>query len=254
MRRYLMAGNWKMNLTPSESGKFASELAKSIKDLDKDVDVMIAPNFASLSAVRDAIKGSVIKLGAQNMNENEKGAFTGEISADMLLDLGVEFVLLGHSERRHIYKESNELINKKVKVALAKGLKPVLCIGELLEEREAGKTNEVNKTQLVEGLKGVSAADMAKVVIAYEPVWAIGTGKVATPEIAEETQANCRKVIEGLYGKEIADNVTIQYGGSVTDTSVDGLMSMANIDGALVGGASLKVDSFTRIAKFNKVK
>lgn len=253
MRKYLMAGNWKMNLVPSEAKKFAEELVKSIKNLDADVEVMIAPNFVSLPYVKEAIKGSVIKLGAQNMNENEKGAFTGEISADMLLDLGVEYVLLGHSERRHIYKESDELINKKVKVALAKGLKPVLCIGELLEEREGGKTDSVNRRQLTEGLKDVSAADMKNVVIAYEPVWAIGTGKVATPEIAEETQANCRKVLAELYGKEVADNVTIQYGGSVTDANVDGLMSQKNIDGALVGGASLKADSFTRIAKFNKI-
>lgn len=253
MRKYLMAGNWKMNLTPSEAKKFAGELAGAIKDLDKDIEVMIAPSFVCLQAVKEAINGSVIKLGAQNMNENEKGAFTGEVSADMLLDLGVEYVILGHSERRHIYKESDELINKKVKYALAKGLKPVLCIGELLEERESGKTDEVNRRQLVEGLKDVSAADMKNVVIAYEPVWAIGTGKVATPEIAEETQANCRKVLEELYGKAAADDITIQYGGSVTDTTVDGLMSQANIDGALVGGASLKLDSFTKIAKFNKV-
>ncbi|HBD93889.1 MAG: triose-phosphate isomerase [Spirochaetes bacterium GWF1_31_7] len=253
MRKYLMAGNWKMNLVPSEAKKFAEDLVKSIKDLDKDVEVMICPSFVCLPAVKEAIKGSIIKLGAQNMNENEKGAFTGEISADMLLDIGVEYVLLGHSERRHIYKETDQLINKKVKYALAKGLKPVLCIGELLEEREAGKTDEVNRRQLVEGLKDVSANDMANVVIAYEPVWAIGTGKVATPEIAEETQANCRKVLSDLYGQTIANNVTIQYGGSVTDTSVDGLMSQKNIDGALVGGASLKLDAFTRIAKFNKV-
>ncbi len=253
MRKYLMAGNWKMNLVPSEAKKFAEDLVKSIKDLDKDVEVMICPAFVCLPAVKEAIKGSIIKLGAQNMNENETGAFTGEVSADMLLDIGVEYVLLGHSERRHIYKETDQLINKKVKYALAKGLKPVLCIGELLEEREAGKTDEVNRRQLVEGLKDVSTNDMANVVIAYEPVWAIGTGKVATPEIAEETQANCRKVLSDLYGQTIANNVTIQYGGSVTDTSVDGLMSQKNIDGALVGGASLKLDAFTRIAKFNKV-
>lgn len=252
MRRYLIAGNWKMNLTPSEAKTFATELTKSITKIEDNVDIMIAPNFASLTVVKEAIKGSPIKLGAQNMNENEKGAFTGEISADMLLDIGVEFVLLGHSERRHIYKESDELINKKVLLALEKGLKPVLCIGELLEEREAGKTNEVNKRQLVEGLKGVTAENMKNIVIAYEPVWAIGTGKVATPEIAEETQAQCREVLAELYSKEIADKVTIQYGGSVTDTSVDGLMAQKNIDGALVGGASLKVDSFTRIAQFKQ--
>lgn len=253
MRRYLMAGNWKMNLTPEEARKFAGELSKTIKDLDKDVEVMIAPNFVSLAYVKEVIQGTPIKLGAQNMNDHEKGAFTGEISADMLLDMGVEYVILGHSERRHIYQETDTLINKKVRCALAKGMKPVLCIGELLEEREAGKTAEVVRTQTAEGLKDVSAADMANVVIAYEPVWAIGTGKTATPEIAEETHKEIRKVLTELYGKEIADCVTIQYGGSVSDTNVDGLMAKENIDGALVGGASLKIDAFTRIAKFHKV-
>ncbi|MCG8569578.1 MAG: triose-phosphate isomerase [Spirochaetes bacterium] len=252
MRKYLMAGNWKMNLVPSEAKKFAQDLVKSIDKVDDDVVIMIAPTFTALSAVSEVVKGSLIKLGAQNMNENESGAYTGEISADMLLDSGVEYVILGHSERRNIYKESDELINKKVKVALNKGLKPVLCVGELLEEREAGKTNDVVKSQVVKGLQDVTAAEMGKVVIAYEPVWAIGTGKVATPETAEEVHAMIRSTLESLYGKDIAENTTIQYGGSVKDSNVDGLMNMTNIDGALVGGASLKVDSFTRIAQFQK--
>ena len=252
MRRYLMAGNWKMNLKPSEAVDFAKELASSITEVDSDVDVMIAPTFTALAGVRDVIKNSIIKLGAQNLNENESGAYTGEISADMLLDLGVEYVIIGHSERRHIYKESDDLINKKVKFALKKGLKPVLCIGELLEEREAGKTNEVVKTQVVNGLKDISENEMSKVVIAYEPVWAIGTGKVATPEMAEEVHAFVRGIITDLYNEKVAQDLTIQYGGSVKDDNVDGLMQKENIDGALVGGASLKVDSFTRIAKFKK--
>lgn len=253
MRRYLMAGNWKMNLTPSEAKKFAAELAANIKDLDTDVDVMIAPNFASLAYVKEAIAGTSIKLGAQNMNDNEKGAYTGEVSADMLLDLGVEYVILGHSERRDIYKEDNALINKKVKFALAKGLKVVLCIGEHLEEREAGVTADVVKKQLEEGLKDVSATDMANVVIAYEPVWAIGTGKTATPEIAEATHQDIRNVLTNLYGNKVAEDVTVQYGGSVSDANVDNLMAQKNIDGALVGGASLKLAPFTKIAKFEKV-
>lgn len=253
MRRYLMAGNWKMNLTPSEAKKFAAELAANIKDLDKDVDVMIAPNFTSLAYVKEAIAGTPIKLGAQNMNDNEKGAYTGEVSADMLLDLGVEYVILGHSERRDIYKEDNALINKKVKFALAKGLKVVLCIGEHLEEREAGITANVVKKQLEEGLKDVSATDMANVVIAYEPVWAIGTGKTATPEIAEATHQDIRNILTNLYGSKIAEDVTVQYGGSVSDANVDNLMAQKNIDGALVGGASLKLAPFTKIAKFEKV-
>ncbi len=253
MRKYLMAGNWKMNMVPSEAAKFAKTLVDSIKSIDKDVEVMIAPPFVCLPAVKEVIKGSVIKLGAQNMNDNEKGAFTGEVSADMLLDIGVEYVILGHSERRQIYKETDALINKKIKFALAKGLKPVFCIGELLEERESGKTNEVVKTQVVGGLKDVSAEELKKVVIAYEPVWAIGTGKTATPEMAEETHVAIRNILADLYGKAAADGVTIQYGGSVSDANVDSLMAKSNIDGALVGGASLKTDSFTRIAKFNKV-
>ena len=252
MRRYLIAGNWKMNNIPSEAKKFAKQLVDSIKDVASDVDVMIAPPFTALEGVGEIIKGSVIKLGAQNLNDNEKGAFTGEVSADMLLDLGVTYVIIGHSERRSIYKESDELINKKVLFALKKGLKPVFCVGELLAEREAGKTTDVVKKQVVEGLKSVTKDDMKNIVIAYEPVWAIGTGKVATPEQAEDVHAMIRATVKDLYDANVSDNITIQYGGSVTPESVDGLMGKPNIDGALVGGASLKVDSFTRIAKFQK--
>ncbi|MBP7553996.1 MAG: triose-phosphate isomerase [Spirochaetes bacterium] len=252
MRKYLIAGNWKMNMKPSEAKVFAKQLVDSIKDVSSDVMVMIAPPFTALQTVGEVIKGSVIKLGAQNMNDNEKGAFTGEVSADMLLDIGVEYVILGHSERRQIYKESNEFINKKVLFALKKGLKPVLCIGELLEEREGGKTNSVLKTQLEDGLKSVSKDDMKNIVIAYEPVWAIGTGKVATPEVAEETHKFVRDTLANIFDKNVAENTIIQYGGSVTDASVDGLMKQTDIDGALVGGASLKADSFTRIVKFVK--
>ena len=250
MRRYLIAGNWKMNMVPGEAKEFAGKLAASIKDLENDVEVMIAPPFTALAWVSEAIKGTPIKLGAQNLNENDKGAFTAEISADMLLDLGVEYVIIGHSERRSIYRESDELINKKVKKALEKGLKPILCVGELLEERESGKTFDVVKKQLTGGLKDVGNDDMKMIVIAYEPVWAIGTGKVATPETAEEVHALIRKTLADLYSNDTAEATTIQYGGSVKDTNVDGLMAMKNIDGALVGGASLKVEPFTRIAKF----
>jgi len=250
MRKYLMAGNWKMNLTPSEAKAFAKELTALLKTKDKDVDVMIAPSFTGLSVVQEVIKGSVIELGAQNMNDNDSGAFTGETSADMLLDIGVKYVILGHSERRHIYKESDEFINKKLHFALKKGLMPILCIGELLEERESGKTNDVIKTQVVEGLKNVSAEDMKNIVLAYEPVWAIGTGKVATPEMAEEVHKFVRETIQGLYNKDVADNVIIQYGGSVKPDNVKGLMEKENIDGALVGGASLQADSFAKIVNF----
>ena len=250
MRNYLIAGNWKMNLVPSESKIFSEELISSIKEVPNDVIVMVAPPFTALSVVSQVISNSCIKLGAQNINENEKGAYTGEISADMLLNLGVEYVIIGHSERRHIYKENNELINKKIILSLKKGLKPILCVGELFEEREAGKTNEIVKNQVISCLKNVSDNDMANVIIAYEPVWAIGTGKVATPEIAEEVHLLIRGVISGLYNKEIAEKLIIQYGGSVKPENIEGLMSKENIDGALVGGASLKTDSFTKLVYF----
>ncbi len=252
MRKYLIAGNWKMNLVPSNAGTFAKELISKIKKVDDDVIVMIAPPYTALSKVNEVIKNSCIKLGAQNVNENEKGAFTGEISADMLIDLGVEYVIIGHSERRHIYKENNELINKKVILALKKNLKPILCVGELLEERENGKTNEIIKNQVVNCLKNVSNDDMKDVVIAYEPVWAIGTGKVATPEMAEEVHLYIREIVTGLYNKEIANKLIIQYGGSVKPDNIDGLMSKENIDGALIGGASLEIDTFTRLVNFKK--
>lgn len=252
MRNYMIAGNWKMNMVPSEAKKFAQELVNSLKNTDKDVIAMIAPPFTALQCVSEIIKGSNIKLGAQNINDNEKGAFTGEISADMLLDIGVEYVIIGHSERRAIYKESDEFINKKVLFTLKKGLKPVLCVGELLEERESGKTNAVVKKQVVEGLKNVTEADMKNIVIAYEPVWAIGTGKVASPEQAEDVHAFIRNTVKDLYNSKVTESLIIQYGGSVNDANVDGLMAKENIDGALVGGASLKTDSFTRIVKFKK--
>ena len=251
MRKYLIAGNWKMNMTETEGVNFVKELDSNIKSSD-NVDVLVIPPFTALSGISKVLKDTKIKLGAQNINENEKGAYTGEVSADMLLDLKVEYVVIGHSERRTIYKESNELINKKVLNAIKKGLKVILCVGELLSEREANKTNEIVKTQIVEGLKNISKEDMKSIVIAYEPVWAIGTGKVATPEQAEEVHAFIREIITGIYDKNIADNLIIQYGGSVNDSNVDGLMNKPNIDGALVGGASLKIDSFTRIAEFKK--
>ena len=239
-----------MNLISSEAKVFSEELISSIKEVPTDVIVIIAPAFTALPVVSEIISNSCIKLGAQNINENEMGAFTGEISADMLLNLGVEYVIIGHSERRHIYKEKDELINKKVILALQKGLKPILCVGELLEEREAGKTNEVIKNQVINCLKNISDNDMTNVIIAYEPVWAIGTGEVATPEIAEEVHLLIRGIVAGLYNKEIADKLIIQYGGSVKPDNIEGLMSKENIDGALVGGASLKTDSFTKLVYF----
>lgn len=252
MRKYLIAGNWKMNLVPGEAKKFAKELVNNLKKINDDVIAMIAPPFTALEGVGSVIKGSKIKLGAQNINDNEDGAFTGEISANMLLDLGVEYVIIGHSERRHIYNESNELINKKVLKALVKGLKPILCVGELLTEREAGKTENIIKEQVFKGLNGVGKDQMKNLAIAYEPVWAIGTGKVATPEQAEEVHLFIRNLIVELYDKNTAADLIIQYGGSVKPDNIDGLMAKENLDGALVGGASLKADSFCRLVNFNK--
>jgi len=241
-----------MNLVPSEAKKFAKELIDNLKKINDGVIAMIAPPFTALEGVANIIKGSKIKLGAQNINDNENGAFTGEISADMLLDLGVEYVIIGHSERRHIYNETNELINKKVLKALAKVIKPILCVGELLSEREAGKTEQIIKEQIVKGLNGVSKEQMKNLVIAYEPVWAIGTGKVATPEQAEEVHLFIRNLIVELYDKNTASDLIIQYGGSVKPDNIDGLMAKENLDGALVGGASLKTESFCRLVNFNK--
>ncbi len=248
MRDYLIAGNWKMNKTPAE----AVELAKAILPLVKDAKyrVMIAPSALCIPGVANVIKGSNIILGAQNMAGKESGAFTGENSVLMLKELGVKMVILGHSERRHIFKESDEEVNEKVKLALHHGLTPVLCIGELLEEREAGKAEEVCFRQLEKGLAGVSLEDMAKVVIAYEPVWAIGTGKTASPEDADAIHGACRKKIAEMYSPEVAEKMVIQYGGSMKPENVKNLMAMDNVDGGLIGGAALKADSFGQLVNF----
>jgi len=250
MRKALIAGNWKMNKTPSE----AVELAKAIVSFasEADCDVMVAPSFVCIPAVAEVLKGSKVRLAAQNMCDQEEGAYTGETSVLMLKELGVDTVILGHSERRHIYKESNETINAKVKLALKHGLKVDLCIGELLEEREAGNAEAVCFEQLEKGLAGLSKEDMDNVVIAYEPVWAIGTGKTATPDDAEAIHASCRKKIADLFDEKVAENTIIQYGGSVKPDNVKDLMSMENIDGGLIGGAALSADSFKALVTYNK--
>jgi triosephosphate isomerase len=248
MRNYFIAGNWKMHKTVSESVALAKELkAKLAGSKEK---IMIAPAFTALSAVSEVVKGSNILLGAQNMGPEEQGAHTGEVSVLMLEDLGVKAVILGHSERRHTYLESDELVNKKVLLALKHGLEVVLCVGETLEEREGGKLEAVVGTQVKKGLAGVAASELSKVTIAYEPVWAIGTGKTATPEDADSVHAYIRKVFAGLYGEAAAKSLCIQYGGSVKAENAAQLMAKANIDGALVGGASLKVESFAPIVNF----
>lgn len=248
MRSYFIAGNWKMHKTVKESVALASELKAKLAGCKEKV--MIAPAFTALSEVAKVLEGSNILLGAQNMGPEEQGAHTGEVSVLMLKDVGVKVVILGHSERRHNYLESDALINKKVLLALAHGLEVVLCVGETLEERESGKLETVLATQLREGLAGVAAESLDKVTIAYEPVWAIGTGKTATPDDADAVHAYCRKVLAALYGEEKARKTLIQYGGSVKADNAAALMAKPNIDGALVGGASLKAESFAPIACF----
>src|SRR5215470_10240293 len=228
-RNYYIAGNWKMHKTRAESAELAKALAADLKDGKHKY--LVAPSFTSLETVGAIVKGTNIRLGAQNCAAEEQGAHTGEVSVLQLKDLGVQTIILGHSERRHTYKEDDALINKKVKLALKHGFEVILCIGELLEEREAGKVEAVCETQTVKGLEGVSAAELANVVIAYEPVWAIGTGKTATPEDAEAIHAFVRKVIAKLYGEVAADKIIIQYGGSVKPDNAAQLMAMKNIDG-----------------------
>ncbi|MDR1429441.1 MAG: triose-phosphate isomerase [Spirochaetaceae bacterium] len=247
-RPYYIAGNWKMHKTRSEAAELAKSLVVQLKGGKHTY--LVAPGFTCLETVGAIVKGSNILLGAQNMASEEQGAHTGEVSVLQLKDLGVQAVILGHSERRHTYKEDDELINKKVKLALRHGLEVILCIGELLSEREAGQAENVCETQTVKGLAGVSVSDLERVTLAYEPVWAIGTGKTATPEDADAIHAYVRGVIAKLYGKDAAEKIIIQYGGSVKAENAAQLMAKENIDGALVGGASLKADTFVPIALF----
>lgn len=247
-RRMIIAGNWKMYKTSPEAQELVSGLVKGIDQI-KDREMVIFPPSLHLKDVVAQVKGTKIQVGAQNMYTKPEGAFTGEISPKMLKDVGVEYILIGHSERRHVFGENDALINEKVKAAYAADLLPMLCIGELLEEYEAGKSKEVCRNQLVAGLKDITAEQMKTMVIAYEPVWAIGTGKVATPEIAESIHAACRQVLTELYSAEIAQIVPVLYGGSVKPDNAAGLLSQENIDGCLVGGACLVADSFLAIAK-----
>ncbi len=252
MRRPYIAGNWKMNLTPSEGKAYASALAEAVKKAGADCRVMIAPSFVSLPGVVEAVKGSDITVSAQNMADHLSGAYTGEVSPEMLRDIGVNTVILGHSERRQYYGETDEIINGKVLLAISLKMEVILCVGETLEERESGKLEEVLKRQIEVGLKDVLPAEMDKITIAYEPVWAIGTGRTATPEDADAAHAFIRRTVAAIYSDDIANNLIIQYGGSVKPGNVRALMAKENIDGALVGGASLKLDDFLPIITFNK--
>ncbi len=246
MRRTFIAGNWKMNLDKAASVDLAAGVAKAAAGVEA-VDLAVCPPAVYLDAVAGAVAGSPVGVGAQNMYHEPKGAFTGELSAAMLLDVGCRYVILGHSERRHVLGETDAMINRKVLAALAAGLTPILCVGELLEEREAGQTGDVIQRQFDGSLAGLSAEQVASLVIAYEPVWAIGTGKTATPEQAEAVHLDLRKIMADRYNEEVAQAVRIQYGGSVKPNNAADLLGQPNIDGALVGGASLDVESFMGI-------
>ena len=251
MRKPFIAGNWKLNKTVAEALELANGLKKQVADV-KDVDIVVGPVFTALQPVAESLKGSNIAVAAQNCYPENTGAYTGEVSPLMLKDVGCRYVIIGHSERRQIFRESDDFINQKIKAALAEGLEAIFCIGETLEEREADKTWDVLKTQLRDGLKDLSQDDMKKIVIAYEPVWAIGTGKTATGDQAQEAHAYVRGQVKELLDQATADAVRILYGGSVKPDNVDGLMAKPDIDGTLVGGASLKADDFARIVKFQK--
>lgn len=240
-----------MNLTSSEAVALAQELKRGLDGVS--IDVAVCPPFVYLDQVGKALQGSSIGLGAQNMYFEESGAFTGEISGGMLRDVGCQYVILGHSERRNVLGESDEDVNQKMKAALAVGLTPILCVGELLEQREAGATLATIESQFNGSLADLTADQIGKCVLAYEPVWAIGTGKVATPDQAEEVHASLRKLLTDRCGEAVAQSVRIQYGGSVKPDNAAELMSQPNIDGALVGGAALKADSFLAIVKASQV-
>jgi triosephosphate isomerase len=248
MRRPFIAGNWKMTQDRASSVALAEGVARCSEGID-GVDLAVCPPSVYLDAVARAVDGSNVALGAQNMYHESSGAYTGEISAAMLVDMGCRYVILGHSERRHVLGETDAAINKKVKAALKAGLTPIVCVGEKLAQREAGRTLEVIRGQFEGSLAGISADEMTRLVIAYEPVWAIGTGKVATPEQAEQVHLDLRKIMEGCYNNEVARSVRIQYGGSVKPENAAELLAQPDIDGALVGGASLEVDQFMGIVE-----
>ena len=248
MRRPIIAGNWKMNKTHAE----AEELVKALVPLvaDAEAEVVVCPPFVCLDAVGKVIKGTNIKLGAQNVHFEKSGAFTGEISADMLLAMGVEYVIIGHSERRQYFGETDCTVNKRARAALAAGLKPIICVGESLAERENGITDELVGMQTKLALKEIEAEQLEQLVIAYEPIWAIGTGKTATAQEANATIGAIRRAIAQVYGEEAAQKVRIQYGGSMNPKNASELMAQSEIDGGLIGGASLKAEDFSKVVKY----
>lgn len=248
MRKPIIAGNWKMHKTIKEAVAFVEAIKDQVKNTE--VEVVLCAPATMLAPMKAAAKGSNVKIGAQNMHYEASGAFTGELSAEMLTEIEMDYVIIGHSERRQYFNETNETVNKKVKKALEVNIRPILCCGESLEEREAGSMEAIVKAQIVEGLQGVSADDMPKVVIAYEPIWAIGTGVTASSAQANEAIAFIRSIVSDLYTDEVSEEVQIQYGGSVKPENVEEIMNQTDIDGALVGGASLKPDSFMSLVNF----
>lgn len=248
MRTPIIAGNWKLNKTISEAVALTTELKTLVKE-STGVEIIVVPPFTALPAVNDVIKDSNIRLAAQDVYWQDSGAFTGEISAPMLKDVGCDYVIIGHSERRQFFGETNQTVNQKVKAALSHDLKPIICVGEQLEEREAGDTEKVIKDHVSGGIAELSATELLSCIIAYEPVWAIGTGKTATPNQAQEVHQFIRKLLKNIHSEEVSSQVRIQYGGSVKPENASELMTQKDVDGALVGGASLEADSFAQIVK-----
>ena len=249
MRRKVIAGNWKMNMLPNEAMDFIQELTPLVKDTKNEV-ILCVP-YTDLFYALLNVQGTNIRIGAQNMHWEEKGAYTGEISAPMLKSIGVEYVIIGHSERRQYFAETDETVNKKIKSALAHGLKPIVCVGETLEQRENGQTEQIVTSQVEKAFEGIPASELEKIIVAYEPIWAIGTGKTATKEDANSTIMQIRKKLAEMYGQNEANGVIIQYGGSVKSANAKELFEMSDIDGGLVGGASLKAEEFSKIVKFD---
>ena len=250
MRRKVIAGNWKMNMLPNEAMAMITELEPLVKDTKNEV-VLCVP-FTDLFYCLNIAQGTKIKIGAQNMHFEEKGTFTGEVSGKMLKSIGVEYVIIGHSERRQYFAETDETVNKKIKAAFANELKPIVCVGETLEQRESGNAFDVITSQTQKALEGLSDEQVANTIIAYEPIWAIGTGKTATSEDANEAIKKIREKICQIYGQNIAERVIIQYGGSMKPSNAKELLEMSDIDGGLIGGASLKADDFSAIVNYDK--
>ncbi len=248
MRKPIIAGNWKMNMTPDEAKALVTELIPLVKDAK--AEVVVCPPYVDLAVVQPLLAGTNIKLGSQSIHWAAKGAFTGEVSADMLKAFGVSYAIIGHSERRQYFGETDESVNARAKAAIAAGITPIICVGESLDQREAGETDAFVSGQTVAALKDITAADVEKLVIAYEPIWAIGTGKTATNEQANETVGVVRAAVASVYGKETAEKVRIQYGGSMNPKNAAELMAMPEIDGGLIGGASLKAEDFSKVVNY----